>query len=122
MRHIKIYEAFQDEVPASMRDLFGLTTKFVIWNEREWRYVMEGPTEYEEEARQLGNVIREFIDKQIDLWKKKEAERDPSFSSDEYIDDFEYVDDFIENGMPEEQQALANIGWEIRFEYNEGLD
>ena len=116
MKHIKLYEEYKDEVPAEMRDLFGLTTKFVIWDEWTWRYVMEGPVEHEEEARQLSNVIREFIDEQIDLWKEEEADGTTPFSLDEYLDDF------IEHGMPKEKEALTKIGWDIRFEYNEGLD
>jgi hypothetical protein len=115
MKHIKIYEEYKDEVPASMRDLFSLTSKIIFWDQYEWRYVMEGPIEYEEQAQQLADRISDLIEGQYDIWDEKDEDGSTSLSFDEHLEEF------MEKGIPEEQEALSKIGWMIYQTDNEEL-
>ena len=113
MKHIKIYEAFQDEVPASMRDLFGLTGKIVVKNTLMWamgKWIMEGPIEHKKEAKKIRKRIEDAI------WDAKVEWEELEDNDESDGDEFEYQQDKIETGIPEEQAALAQIGWRIYWE------
>jgi len=113
MRHIKIYEEYKDEVPASMRDLFGLTGKIVVKNTLMWemgKWIMEGPIEHKKEAKEISKRIEDAIwDAKVE-WEKLDANEESE------CDEFEYQQEKIETGIPEEQAALARIGWKIYWE------
>jgi len=113
MRHIKIYEAFQDEIPASMRDLFGLTGRLVVPNQLMWemgKWIMEGPIEHKKEAKEIRKRIEDVI------WDAKTEWEELDSNGGSESDEFEYQRNKIETGMPEEQAALAQIGWTIYWE------
>ena len=113
MKHIKLYEEYQDEVPAEMRDLFGLTGKIVVKNTLMWesgKWIMEGPNEYREEAEEIARRIEGVI------WDAKEEWEELDSNGEAECDEFEYQQEKIETGMPEEQAALAQIGWKIYWE------
>jgi len=98
MRHIQLYEAFQDGVGASAREIFGLTSSIEI--EKDW--VIEGPSEWEEEATSIAN---DMINK-INAYPMAASKRTSVWDS--------YLDHALHNWMPDEQAALAQIGWKIR--------
>jgi hypothetical protein len=66
MRHIKIYEAFQDEVPASMRDLFGLTSSMKIQDGKGGWFTWSGPSELYEKASEIAVRISARLADEID--------------------------------------------------------
>ena len=99
VRHIKLYEYFTDEIDASTRDIFGLTSSISI--SKNW--IVEGPSENEEAAR----VIADDIIRKVNQLPMASV-RDWSG----WDDHLEYQ---FKSSMQEEQAALARIGWEIKW-------
>jgi hypothetical protein len=114
MKHIKLFETF-NEVPDSMRDLFGLTAKLEVyefWG--EWAYVIEGPTESEEEARIIGDKISDIFQDREGYYYAEPGDVYYDDTDKGDIDDF--MEDVVEKQMNAEKEALAKIGWEIYWE------
>lgn len=78
MRHIQIYEAFQDEAGQSARDLFGLTSSFTRDYPVGMSVTFTGPSEEEAEARRitdkLGAVASEIVDALEEIGWQEECE------------------------------------------------
>lgn len=99
MRHIRLYEAFQDEIGSLTREIFDLTSTIQI--EKDW--IIEGPLEHEKEATTIANGMIEKINgypmavsKHTSIWDS-------------------YLDYALKNWMTDELAALAQIGWELKF-------
>jgi hypothetical protein len=113
MKHIRLYEDYKDELGAFARDIFGLTSRIVVKNTLMWemgKWIMEGPSEHKKEAEEISKRIEDAIwDAKVE-WEKLEDNEESEG------DEFEYQQRKIENGIPEEQAALARIGWRIHWE------
>lgn len=97
MKHIILYENFRDTLKGA-RDIFGLTSSIDITK----NYTIEGPIEYEEEARRIADDIIKKINQY------------PLAATPQYSVWDSYLDYAFNNWMPDEQAALARIGWEIK--------
>jgi hypothetical protein len=53
MRHIKLYEDYQDTVGAGMRDLFGLISEFTFLGKGDMKIKASGPSENEDAAKKI---------------------------------------------------------------------
>lgn len=56
MKHIRLYEAFQDELGQSVRDIFGLTSSFTVNYPAGMSVTFTGPSEEETEARRIIDI------------------------------------------------------------------
>jgi hypothetical protein len=113
MKHIRLYEDYKDELGAFARDIFGLTSRIVVKNTLMWemgKWIMEGPTEHKKEAKKIRKRIEDAI------WDAKVEWEELDSNGEGETDEFEYQQNKIETGMPEEQAALAQIGWRIHWE------
>jgi len=113
MKHIRLYEDYKDELGPMARDIFGLTSKIVVKNTLMWemgKWIMEGPIEHEKEAKKIRKRIEDAI------WDAKVEWEELEDNDESEGDEFEYQQDKIETGMPEEQADLARIGWRIYWE------
>jgi hypothetical protein len=99
MKHLKIYENFKDHLGSYTRDLFDLTASIEI--DKDW--IIEGPSEHGEEATSIANDII----KKINGYPMAASKHTSVWDS--------YLDHALNNWMPDEQAALAQIGWEIKF-------
>jgi len=99
MKHIRLYENFTDEIDASTRDIFGLTSSISI--AKNW--IIEGPSENEGIARDIAEGIIRKVN-QLPM----ASVRDWSG----WDDHLEYQ---FKSSMQEEQAALARIGWKIKW-------
>ena len=57
MKHIKLYEDYQDTVGAGMRDLFGLKSEFTIDGKNNMTIKFSGPSEGENEAKAISEKL-----------------------------------------------------------------
>ena len=107
MKHIKLFESFND-VPDSMRDLFGLKSKFDVYDYwGEWAYVLEGPCEHEDEAKVIGDKIGEtFRDKEDDYYSENNDDQDLQ----------EFLESVIKDSLQQEETELTKMGWELYWE------
>jgi hypothetical protein len=85
-----------------------------MWEMGKW--IMEGPIEHEEAAKEIRKRIEDVI------WgaKMEWEELDSNEGAD--CDEFEYQQRKIETGMPEEQADLARIGWTLYWEEEDSED
>jgi hypothetical protein len=102
MRHIRLYENFTDELSPLTRDMFDLTSKISI--DKNWS--IEGPAEYEEEAQEIANAI---------IKRKNEF---PMSVVKDWTGWDNYLEHQFKNSIPEEQLALAEIGWSIKSPFS----
>jgi len=58
MRHIHIYESFSDDIDPSAREIFGLTSSFIVNYPAGMSVTYTGPSEEEAEARKIVDVER----------------------------------------------------------------
>lgn len=104
MKHIHIYENFQDEIGAFTREIFGLTSEVEIANyDDEWSYVMTGPSEYEREAEAAAEKIRPYIIQRYQNWFVEDDAEDTDIN--------DYIDDYVLNHVP--KSLYEPIGYEI---------
>jgi hypothetical protein len=104
MKHIKLFEAFQGE-----------TSRMVIYDSSyDWQYIIEGPIEHEDLAREIGAEMHDHLVEEADYYfetirKEDDDEAENTITFEEYMRD---VIDYMDN----EKEELAKIGWEIKLE------
>ena len=86
MRHLRLYEAFQDDIDSSTREIFGLTSTFTIDYPAGISVTFTGPSEEEAEARKIID-LEKGADAVVDAlerigWKEEGEYRiyDPNYS------------------------------------------
>ena len=86
MRHIRLYEAFQDDIDPSTRELFGLISTFTVDYPAGISVTFTGPSEEEAEARKIID-LEKGADAVVDAlekigWKEEGEYRiyDPNYS------------------------------------------
>ena len=104
MRHIQLYESFEDHLDPLTRDIFGLRSEVEIANyDDEWSYVMTGPSEYEREAEEAAEKIRPYIIQRYQDWFVEDDAEDTDIN--------DYIDDYVFNHVP--KSLYEPIGYEI---------
>ena len=111
MKHIRLFENFNDDAGQSARDIFGLTSEFVInytqpyWGgEEEVEYCkVEGPSENSDEASKIVDKINHGIIKLADNKRSSDGK---------YIDSMDIDDLFYDEGYFKE---LENIGYYVYY-------
>jgi hypothetical protein len=115
MKHIKLFEAFQDENPTDIQGLSGMTAKMVIYDSSyDWQYIIEGPIEHEDRAKEIGMEMHDHLVEEADYYfrairKEDDDEAENTITFEEYMKD---VIDYMDN----EKEELAKIGWTIKLE------
>ena len=86
MRHIRLYEAFQDDIDPSTRELFGLISTFTVDYPAGISVTFTGPSEEEAEVRKIID-LEKGADAVVDAlekigWKEEGEYRiyDPNYS------------------------------------------
>jgi hypothetical protein len=131
MRHIKLYEEYQDPLDPMARDMFGLTSEVLVWHHHnEWSdeskgdYVMVGPSEQEDEAKKLADLIRPHLAERGYEWQQEEDAREDAEDEDEeeeMMDLEDYIDLYLEKRLPY-REAVKQIGYEIVWKPNPEYD
>ena len=104
MKHIRIYESFEDHLDPSTRDIFGLTAEVEIANYNdEWVYVMTGPIEHEGEAEEAAGRMRPYIVERYQDWYTEDDAEDTELN--------DYLDDYVFNHIP--KSLYEPIGYKI---------
>lgn len=112
MKHIRLFENFEDVVDQTTRDIFGLTSEFIItytkpvWGgeEQEEYCKIKGPLENYE-------AVKPIIDRiQQDIEQLAENERS---SDGKYIDDGDIDDLFYEN----DYYGLDKFGYHVYYSH-----
>jgi len=104
MRHIRLYENFEDHLDPFTRDIFGLTSEVEIVNyDDEWSYVMIGPSENEREAEAAAEKIRPYIIQRYQDWFVEDDAEDTGIN--------DYIDDYVFNHIP--KSLYEPIGYKI---------
>ena len=105
MKHIKLYEGFEDGVDPSMRDMFGLTEEFTI------KYI--NPTPYGDKEEEYCKIIgpsenfdaaEEIID---DLEDELERTKRNMSSDGEYMGEMEIEEILFDEGYYDRLLALG---------------
>jgi hypothetical protein len=107
MKHIRLFENFEDVVDQTTRDIFDLTSEFRIYfdlhewagTKREEYCMIKGPSENSEAAKQLIFEIQSEVDKLEDAYEK-------------YINEFEINDLFDDEGY---HYRLQDIGYYVYY-------
>ena len=101
MRHIRLYETFQDYVDPLTREIFGLTSDIPLGH----GVTITGPTEHEQAIQSIVDDLRQYIDAQEAGYS--EAARSGMMRTKRH--------DFIEYSLsvdkPKELGDLAQMGY-----------
>jgi hypothetical protein len=105
MKHIKVYENFEDNVPEDLRDLFALNDEFIInftepsWGgDREAEYCrIKGPSENFDAAEEIVDEFKE------DIQNTQDSKR----FDGEYIDEMD-IDEILHDGNYYEKLSAIN--------------
>ena len=111
MKHIKLYENFEDNVDSSMRDMFGLENEFSItfteptyYGDREMEYCkIKGPSETFDDAEEIVDEFKEEI----------ERTRENLSSDGEYMGEIEIEDILFDGGY---YDRLSALGYHIYYD------
>ncbi len=78
MRHIRLYERFEDPIDPLTRDIFGLTSSFTVNYPSGMSVTYTGPSEEEAEARKItgkmGAIASEIVDALEEIGWQEECE------------------------------------------------
>lgn len=103
MKHIQIYENFEDEVGASARDIFGLTSSIPLGH----GFTITGPIEQEEAIQSIVDNLRQYIDREEEAYSR--LARSGMMRSKRH--------DFIENSLrsdrEDELEELTQLGYTL---------
>jgi hypothetical protein len=111
MKHLRLYENFEDDVPGEMRDLFGLEDEFVInfmepyWGgDREAEYCrIKGPSENFDDAEEIVDDFKEEI----------ERTKENMSSDGEYLGEIEIEDILFGSGY---YDRLSALGYHVYYD------
>ena len=111
MKHLRLYENFEEDVPEEMRELFGLNDEFVInftepsWGgDKEAEYCkIKGPSENFDAAEEIVDEIK------IDVENTENSKK----WDGEYIDEMD-IDEILADGNYYEK--LSAIGYHIYYD------
>lgn len=102
MKHLRLFENFEDVFSPITRDMFDLT--FVV--ELKNGYFLKGPVEYKEEAQKIANYIEQELD---DTYNQYDDLGSESRALDE-------VDNRFDELREELAEELTAIGYSIEDE------
>ena len=107
MRHIKIYEEYKDEVPASMRDLFGLTSSIKIDNTMGGWFTWNGPSELYDQASEIAFRISARLESEV---AKYIAAHNPDDEQESHVE-YENAMNIVIEDLDPEFEAMSQIGY-----------
>ena len=105
MRHIRLYEDFND-VPDATRDLFGLTSTIQIDNTMGGWFTWHGPSELYDQASDIAFRISARLDREVIEYM---VTHDDSESHIEY----EKAMAIVRKDLEPEFKAMAEIGYKL---------
>lgn len=117
MKHIRLFENFEDDIDPLTREIFGLVSEFTInyiepnWGgEKETEYCkIKGPTENSDKAEEIVTEIKREIDLLADNIRSSDGK---------YIDSMDIDDLFYDKGYFKE---LERIGYYVYYWHSDKI-
>ena len=118
MRHIQLYEAFEDHLDPSTRNVFGLTSEIELgtYPPSHWKTdydpftcYMTGPTETEEEVRPIAEALKKIAERH---WQSYNENRSLFRFSTKWP---EFLEHILEEDAKPYQKELDRLGWSIQY-------
>jgi hypothetical protein len=100
MKHIRLFENFEDDLSPVTRDLFNLTAKIEL---QDGQSCLKGPVEHKEEAQKIADYIDQQLEDAYDQYDNLKSE----------ARSLQAVEERLEELREELAEDLAKIGYSI---------
>lgn len=103
MRHIRLYEAFQDYVDPLTREIFGLTSDIPLGH----GFTISGPIEHEQAIQPIVDNLRQYIDAEETAYS--ELARAGTMRSKRH----DFIEYALHSDRSKELQELEELGYTL---------